>query len=176
MIKDNRKIKKEEGNEEPISEEILAVRRVSTKRVGGSSFHFSALCVAGDHNGNIGIALAKSKENINAIQKAKLKARKNMFSVKVTEEGSIPHEIRAKNGPAEIILKPAPMGAGIIAGGVIRTILEYAGIKNISAKVVGTNNPINNAYTLAEALKGIKMPEKRSEKNEKSKESVTSKF
>ncbi len=141
--------------ESMIYEEILAVRRVSTKRVGGSSFHFSVLSVAGDKNGNVGVAIAKSLENTNAIQKSKNKARRSMIKVYVTEDKSIPHEIRVKSGSAVLLLKPAPLGSGIIAGGVIRTILDYAGISNISAKMIGSHNPINNSYALIEALKQL---------------------
>ncbi len=139
-----------------IEERLLKVRRVSTKRAGGSSFHFSVLAVAGDHNGNVGVAIAKSKENTLAIQKAKDKARKEMFNVPITESGSIPHEVYIKDGSSVLYLKPAPEGAGIIAGGSLRHILELAGYKNVSAKIIGTNNQINNSYALVKALKSLR--------------------
>lgn len=149
-----------------IEEEILHIRRVSTKRVGGSSFHFSALSVAGDRKGNVGVAIAKAKENLTAITKSKEKARKSMISVPVTESGTIPHEIYVKKGAAKIFLKPAPLGAGIIAGGSVRQILELAGITNVSAKIIGSNNQINNAYALMEALGSLRAIEKRGKVNE----------
>lgn len=148
-------------NQNPgITEEVIKIRRVSTKRAGGSSFHFSVLSAAGDRNGNVGIALVKAKENASAIRKSREKARGNMVKIPVTEDGSIPHEVYIKSGSAKLLLKPAPPGSGIIAGGSIRTILELAGIKNISAKIIGTNNQINNAYALMEALKSLRVIEK----------------
>ncbi len=144
------------SEEKSVEERLLKVRRVSTKRAGGSSFHFSVLAVAGDRNGNVGVAIAKSKENTLAIQKAKDRAKKAMFNVPITEDGSIPHEVYIKDGPSILYLKPAPQGAGIIAGGSIRHILELAGYKNVSAKIIGTNNQINNSYTLAKALKSLR--------------------
>jgi len=137
-------------------ERVLKIRRVSAKRSGGSSVHFSALSAAGDHSGKIGVAVAKSKENINAIKKSKEKAKRSMFEVCITEEGSIPHEVKAKKGAAILYMRPAPLGSGIIAGGCVRQILELAGYKNVSAKVIGSSNQINNAYVTVVALKKIK--------------------
>ncbi|OGC52161.1 hypothetical protein A2982_01590 [candidate division WWE3 bacterium RIFCSPLOWO2_01_FULL_39_13] len=136
-------------------ERVLKIRRVSAKRAGGSSLHFSALCAVGDHAGQVGVAVAKSKENINAIKKSKAKAKKNMFSVQITEGGSIPHEIRVKNGASILFMKPAPQGSGIIAGGSVRQVLDLAGYKNISAKIIGSSNQVNNAYVVVMALKAI---------------------
>ncbi len=168
-MRDNRANQK--PNDGPsIEERILKIRRVSTKRAGGSSFHFSVLSAAGDHNGNVGVALAKSKENTSAIRKSKEKARLKMFAVPLTEEGSIPHEIFIKNGPSILYLKPAPQGAGIIAGGSVRHILELAGVKNISAKVIGSNNQINNSYTLVKALQQLRVVKKKEDKQPEKKE------
>lgn len=138
-----------------ISDEIIKIRRVSTKRAGGSSFHFSVLVVAGDYNGKVGVAIAKSKENVKAIAKAKEKARQSMVAVPITDAKSISHEVYIKRGAAKLYLKPAPLGAGIIAGGSVRQILELAGIQNISAKIIGTRNRINNAYALMEAFEKL---------------------
>ena len=137
------------------NEEILKVRRVSTKRSGGSNFHYSVLAVVGDNNGNVGIALAKSKENSNAIRKAKDKAKRSMIKIPLTKDKSIPHEIFIRNGASILFLKPAPLGAGIIAGSSIRRIMELAGIRNVSAKIIGTNNQISNAYTLMDAFREL---------------------
>ena len=137
---------KEETKHAMIEDRVLQIRRVSTKRAGGSSFHFSALSASGDHAGKIGVAIAKSKD----------KARRTMTEIPVTKNGSIPHELYIKNGAAIIFMKPAPLGAGIIAGGSVRQVLELAGIKNISVKIMGTNNQVSNAYTIIKALKMIK--------------------
>ena len=147
---------KEETKHAMIEDRVLQIRRVSTKRAGGSSFHFSALSASGDHAGKIGVAIAKSKENLTAIKKSKDKARRTMTEIPVTKNGSIPHELYIKNGAAIIFMKPAPLGAGIIAGGSVRQVLELAGIKNISVKIMGTNNQVSNAYTIIKALKMIK--------------------
>lgn len=148
-------------NQQPkIREEILKIRRVSTKRAGGSSFHFSVLAAVGDDEGNVGVAIAKSKENTLAIHKAKQKAKRSMFQIPLTKEKSIPREIFFKDGSSIIYLKPAPLGAGIIAGSSVRTVLDLAGVKNVSAKIIGSSNPINNAYALIKALKKLKFYEK----------------
>lgn len=147
---------KEDTSDVKFEEEVLKIRRVSTKRAGGSAFHFSVLSAVGDHAGRVGIALAKSKENVKAIKKSKEKARRNMVDINITKVGSIPHEVYIKDGAARILLRPAPLGTGIIAGGSVRRILELAGIKNISAKIIGTNNQIMNAYALMQGLKSLK--------------------
>lgn len=152
----NFKDKRPQQDHGGIEDRVLKIRRVSTKRAGGSSFHFSALTASGDHAGNVGVAIAKSKENVNAIRKSKDKARRQMINVEITKDGSIPHEVYIKNGASKLFLKPAPLGAGIIAGGSVRQILELAGIKNVSAKIIGTNNQISNAYTLIDALKSLR--------------------
>lgn len=148
-----KKTKKE--NESLYREEILNVRRVSTKRAGGSKFHYSVLCAVGDEKGKLGLALAKSVENVKAIAKAKLKAKQNMITINLTKEGTIPHELVIKDGASKMLLRPAPLGSGLIAGGSVRTILEVAGVKNISAKVIGTNNQVMNAYALFKGLQSL---------------------
>ncbi len=145
-----------------IEEAVLKPRRVATKRPGGANMHYSVLTAAGDRHGMIGIGLAKSKEMSAAIQKSKDKARRSMVKIILTENGSIPHEVYIKNGASILFLKPAPLGAGIMAGGSVRQILDLAGIKNISVKIIGTNNQISNAYTVLKALqslRSIKKPE-----------------
>lgn len=147
-------------NTSGIEEAVLKPRRVSTKRSGGSNMHYSVLTAAGDRNGMIGIGLAKSKEMSSAIQKSKDKARRSMIKVSLTENGSIPHQVYIKNGAAILLMKPAPLGAGIMAGGSVRQILDLAGVKNISVKIIGTNNQISNAYTVIKALESLRSVEK----------------
>ncbi|PIR42516.1 30S ribosomal protein S5 [candidate division WWE3 bacterium CG_4_9_14_0_2_um_filter_35_11] len=155
-IKHNLNQKTLESRHAMIEDRVLQIRRVSTKRAGGSSFHFSALSASGDHDGKISVAIAKSKENLTAIKKSKDRARRTMIEIPITKNGSIPHEIYIKNGAAILFMKPAPLGAGIIAGSSVRQVLELAGIKNISVKIMGTNNQISNAYTIIKALKLLK--------------------
>jgi small subunit ribosomal protein S5 len=137
-------------------EEIVTIRRVAAKRSGGPNLRFSVLAAVGDKNGTIGVALARAKENVVAIKKAKDKARRSTFKVILNENGSIPHEVKAKYGASKILMKPAPLGAGIIAGSSVRQILELAGYKNISAKILDGSNKITNAYAVIEALKKLK--------------------
>ena len=139
-----------------IEEEIINVRRVSTKRVGGARFNFSVLSVAGDRAGRVGLALAKAKENSQAMKKSREKARRSLVNVAITKDGSIAHEVFIKRGASILLLKPAPLGAGIIAGSSVRRVLELAGIKNISVKIIGSNNPVNNAYAALKALQSLK--------------------
>lgn len=173
----NKKFDNKERVDDVVKDEVLQVRRVSTKRAGGSSFHFSVLCVAGDYNGRVGVGLGKSLENTNAIAKAKLKARRSLKTVYITEKGSVPHESMVKNGSSIIFIKPAPEGAGVIAGGSVRRVLELAGYKNISVKIIGSSNPINNANTLIDALRDMRpVSNKKDQKvvvNEKIEESKT---
>jgi small subunit ribosomal protein S5 len=124
------------------------------------------LSVAGDFNGRVGVGLGKSLENTSAIAKSKNKAKKSLVSVYITENGSIPHEAMIKNGSAMIFIKPAPAGAGIIAGGSVRKVLEFAGYKNISVKIIGSSNPINNSNTLIKALTELR-PIKKTQKVDK---------
>lgn len=161
---DNKTIAEESNNQDSYREEILAVRRVSAKRTGGSKFSYSVLCAVGDEHGKIGVALAKSNENIKAIAKAKLKARKSIVSVNITKDGTIPHSLMIKKNSSQILLKPAPLGTGIMAGGTVRTILELLGVKNVSARVIGTSNPVMNTYALLEGLKKLKKSNKKADK------------
>jgi small subunit ribosomal protein S5 len=151
-----RKPQNREENTSGIEDVVLKPRRVATKRPGGANMHYSVLAAAGDRNGMVGIGLAKSKEMSAAISKSKDKARRTMVKIELTENGSIPHEVYIKNGASILYMKPAPLGAGIMAGGSVRQILDLAGIKNISVKIIGTNNQISNAYTVLKALKSLR--------------------
>ena len=151
----SRPMEKQEKEIGAFEEKILNIRRTSTKRAGGSSYHFSALAVVGDKNGKVGVALAKSKENIVAIRKAVNRAKKNVFAIPITENGSIPFEVQSKHSASKLYMRPAPLGAGLIAGSGVRQILELAGIKNVSSKIIGSTNHVNIAYATVAALKEI---------------------
>ena len=142
--------------ESQFTERLIELKRTSTKRKGGPLFHYSALAVVGDEKGKVGIATAKSKENVGAINKAIEKAAENMVEIKLTKNHSIPHEIYIKDGASKILMKPAALGSGIIAGGTVRDIAEVAGIKNISIKTLGTKNPVSNARCFMKALSMLK--------------------
>ena len=134
-----------------IQEQVLFVNRVSKKTKGGDRPKFSALVVVGDKNGRVGLGYGKAPELRSAIAKATEQAKKRMFQVPIQND-TIPRRIEIKEGAAEIILMPAPRGAGLIAGSVVKPILELAGIKNASCKIVGTDNPVNNAKATIKAL------------------------
>jgi small subunit ribosomal protein S5 len=135
-------------------EKIIQVHRVSKKTKGGNKIGFSVLVVVGDKKGRVGVGLGKAPDVASAIRKGVSVAKKHMISVPIVK-GTIPLEIRLKLGAAKILLKPAPVGSGVIAGGAVRSVVEAAGIHNISSKVLGTKNQASNVYATMEALKQI---------------------
>ena len=136
------------------SEKIVKVNRVSKKTKGGNKIGFSVLVVVGDKKGKVGVGLGKAPDVSSSIKKGITFAKKHMIEVPIVN-GTIPFQIRMKHGAARILLKPAPPGSGIIAGGAIRSVVSAAGIENISSKMLGTENKISNIYATLEALKQI---------------------
>ena len=132
-------------------ERVIRVSRVSKKTKGGNQMSFSILVVVGDRKGRVGVGLGKSKDVASAIRKGASLAKKHLISVPI-RNGTIPHDIFIKKGAAKILLKPAPEGSGVIAGGAVRAVVEAAGIRNISSKVLGTKNQASNIYATLEAL------------------------
>lgn len=132
-------------------EKVIQVNRVSKKTTGGNRISFSVLMVVGDRKGKVGVGLGKARDVASAIRKAVTYAKKHMIDVP-TVGGTIPHDIFLKRGAAKVILKPAPEGSGVIAGGAVRSVVEAAGIRNISSKVLGTKNQASNVYATLEAL------------------------
>lgn len=145
--------------EKVFQEYVVKISRVAKVVKGGRRFRFNALVVVGDSNGQVGIALGKSKEVSEAIKKAVEKAKKKLFRIPITKDGSIPHIIQMKKGSGVILLKPARPGTGIIAGNTARSVLEACGVKNIVTKSLGSNNPFNLAGAIIEALKSLKSKE-----------------
>src|SRR3989338_5041954 len=135
-------------------EEIVQVNRVSKKTKGGNKIGFSVLVVVGDKKGKVGVGLGKAPDVSSAIRKGVSVAKKHLIDVPIVN-GSIPFEVRIKIGAAKIILKPAPVGSGIIAGGAVRSVVAASGIQNISSKVLGTKNQASNVYAALEALQYI---------------------
>ena len=140
-------------------EKMVAVNRVTKVVKGGRNFRFSALMVVGDEKGRVGVGMGKSAEVPMAISKASLDAKKNMFHVPVTEQGTIPHEVLGHFGAGRIIIKPAVEGTGVIAGGAVRPLFELAGIKNVLSKSLGTDNGLNIIKAAVEGLKELSSPE-----------------
>ncbi len=147
------------GNDTPpeekqFDERIVHIDRVARVVKGGRRFRFRALVVVGDRKGKVGIGVAKGADVTAAVSKAVDVAKKNFTQVKLYK-GTIPHEAEIKQSGARILLKPASEGTGLIAGGVIRIVLEVAGVKNILSKSLGSSNKINVAYATVAALDSI---------------------
>lgn len=136
-------------------EKIVQVNRVSKKTKGGNKISFSVLVIIGDKKGRVGIGLGKAPDVLSGIKKGIARAKKELFKVPMNGT-TIPHEIYIKNGAAKIMLKPAPTGTGVKAGGPVRMVVEAAGIKDIVAKILGTKNKASNVYTTLLALKQLK--------------------
>ena len=141
--------------EREFEEKVVKIRRVSKKTKGGNQIGFSATMVIGDRKGRVGVGMAKAKDVVGAIRKASKKARKTLVRIPMID-GTIPHEITIKQGAAKVMLKPAPKGTGVIAGGAVRAVVELAGITNIVSKVMGTNNQISNVKATYFALSSLK--------------------
>ncbi len=135
-------------------ERVIRISRVSKKTKGGNKIGFTALVVVGDRKGRVGVALGKANDVLSAIKKGVRQAKKKLITIPL-EKGTIPHEIYLKDGAAKLLLKPAPKGTGVIAGGSIRAVLELAGVKNIVAKMMGTNNKLSNVNATFKSLKRI---------------------
>ncbi len=141
-------------SQEIFEEKVIQVSRVSKKTKGGNSFGFSVVMVVGDRKGKVGVAKGKAPDVVTAIRKGVRKAKKKMIQVPI-DGTTIPFRINVKKGAAQLMLKPAPKGTGIIAGGPVRAVVEAAGIRDISSKILGTNNQTSNAYATFEALRQI---------------------
>lgn len=135
-------------------EKVIQISRVSKKTKGGNKMGFSILMVVGDKKGRVGVGLGKAGDVLSAMRKGVKKAKKKLITVPL-DGTTIPFSIKVKKGAAYILLKPAPKGSGVIAGGPIRAVVDAAGIRDISSKILGTTNQASNVYATFEALKKI---------------------
>ena len=148
-----------DANSLELNEKVVSIKRVTKVVKGGRNMRFTALVVVGDGNGHVGAGLGKATEIPEAIRKGKEDAAKNLISVALDENDSVTHDYIGKFGGASILLKKAPEGTGVIAGGPARAVIEMAGIKNIRTKSLGSNNKQNVVLATIEGLRQIKTPE-----------------
>ena len=142
-----------------LTEKVVAIKRVTKVVKGGRNFRFTALVVVGDGNGHVGAGLGKAAEIPEAIRKGKEDASTNLVSVALDENNSITHDFLGKFGSSTVLLKKAPEGTGVIAGGPARSVCELAGIKNIRTKSLGSNNKQNVVLATIAGLSQLKTPE-----------------
>ena len=142
-----------------LEDKVVAIKRVTKVVKGGRNFRFTALVVVGDGQGHVGAGLGKATEIPEAIRKGKEDATKNLVTVALDENNSVTHDFLGKFGSATVLLKKAPEGTGIIAGGPARSVCELAGIKNIRTKSLGSNNKQNVVLATIAGLKALKKPE-----------------
>lgn len=150
-----KKARKQEEIGGEFDEKVLYINRCSKVVSGGRKFSFSALVVVGDGKGHIGLGFAKANEVADAIRKGGESARKNIYSFELLDT-SIPHEVISQWDGAKILLKPASKGTGVIAGSMVRAVLELGGVKDVVAKNLGTNNPLNQVRATFQALFQLK--------------------
>ncbi|WP_101723118.1 MULTISPECIES: 30S ribosomal protein S5 [Eggerthella] len=147
-----------------LQERVVYINRVSKVVKGGRRFALTALVVVGDGNGRVGVGMGKSQEVPIAIKKGVEDAKKNMFSVPLTAEKTLPHEIVGEYGAGRVLIKPATPGTGVIAGGAARAVMELAGVTDVFAKSLGTDNVMNVVKATAEGLKSMESPEQVAER------------
>ncbi|MBQ0025812.1 MAG: 30S ribosomal protein S5 [Lachnospiraceae bacterium] len=147
------------NEENELQDKVVALKRVSKTVKGGRNSRFTALVVVGDGAGHVGAGVGKAVEIPEAIRKGKEAAKKAMVEIAIDENNSIPHDFTGKYGSAVVMLKRAPEGTGVIAGGPARAVMELAGIKNIRTKSLGSNNKQNVVLATIAGLKALKTPE-----------------
>jgi len=153
-------LKKIDASALELSDRVVTINRVTKVVKGGRTFRFAALVVVGDEKGHVGVGLGKAVEIPEAIRKGREDAKKNLIYVERNEDDSIYHPITGKFGASSVLLMPASQGTGVIAGGSVRAVLELAGIKNVRAKSLGSNNKKNVVSAAIEGLRYIRTPER----------------
>lgn len=160
--RNSRRPRRDNHRQEKVSDglekRMVHLNPISKVTKGGKTLRYDALMVVGDRNGRVGIGLAKALDVTQAIEKATLVAKKNMINVKI-DNTTIPHDIIGKFGTTKVLMMPSPEGKGIIAGGAVRDVVELAGIKDITTKLYGSNNPVNCVKATFEGLKALRTAE-----------------
>jgi small subunit ribosomal protein S5 len=148
----SRKSNRNREKETNWQERVVQIRRVSKVVKGGKKLSFRAIVVVGNERGQVGVGVGKASDVIGAVKKGVADGKKQLVDVPLTKANSIPHPIEGRGGAAKVMLRPAAQGTGVIAGGAVRTVLEMAGVKNVLAKQLGSDNPLNNARAAVNAL------------------------
>ena len=151
-MSNQKKSNRSKDKESDSAERVVQIRRVTKVVKGGKKLSFRAILVIGNEKGEVGVGVGKASDVIGAVKKAASDGKRNLVSVPLTRNNSIPHIIQGRAGAARVIMRPSAPGSGVIAGGSVRTILELAGVKNILAKQLGSSNPLNNARAATDAL------------------------
>lgn len=151
-MSNQKKSNRSRDKESDWQERVVQIRRVTKVVKGGKKLSFRAILVIGNEKGEVGVGVGKASDVIGAVKKAASDGKRNLVSVPLTRNNSIPHIIQGRAGAARVIMRPSAPGSGVIAGGSVRTILELAGVKNILAKQLGSSNPLNNARAATDAL------------------------
>jgi small subunit ribosomal protein S5 len=151
-------MKKIDANSLDIKDRVVSINRVTKVVKGGRTFRFAALVVVGDEAGHVGVGLGKANEIPEAIRKGKEDAKKNMIFLEKNEDDSLYHQVIGHFGAAKVLMRPAPEGTGLIAGGAVRAVLELAGVRNVVTKSIGSNNKHNVVKATLEGIKQIKTP------------------
>ncbi len=155
MAKKRQKSNKQE-KESAWQERVVQIRRVSKVVKGGKKLSFRAIVVVGNEKGQVGVGVGKASDVIGAVRKGVVDGKKQLIDVPLTKSNSVTHIANGIAGGAKVIIRPASPGTGVIAGGAVRTVLELAGVKNILAKQLGSNNPLNNARAAINALEALR--------------------
>lgn len=151
-----KKNKRSKEKESAWQERVIQIRRVSKVVKGGKKLSFRAIVVVGNEKGQVGVGVGKASDVIGAVRKGVADGKKQLIEVSLTKSNSITHPANGISGGAKVMVRPAAPGTGVIAGGAVRTVLELAGVKNILAKQLGSNNPLNNARAAINALDGLR--------------------
>lgn len=157
MAKENRrKNNRSKEKDSNWQERVVQIRRVSKVVKGGKKLSFRAIVVVGNERGQVGVGVGKASDVIGAVRKGVADGKKQLIEVPLTRSNSIPHPMIGRGGAAKVMMRPAAPGTGVIAGGAVRTVLELAGVRNVLAKQLGSDNPLNNARATLNALASLR--------------------
>ena len=154
--RNNKKGSRTKEKEVEWQERVVQIRRVTKVVKGGKKLSFRAVVIVGNEKGQVGVGVGKAADVIGAVKKGVADGRKNVVEVPLTKSNSIPHPINGAGGGAQVMMRPASPGTGVIAGGAVRTVLELAGVRNILAKQLGSSNPLNNDRATIDALQSLR--------------------